>query len=137
MPAAAAMLTLTSPAAVMPAAAPAISRSSLAGLVLVVLLTCLLALPAAARAEPSAGRQLFEAHCAGCHLQGGNIIRRRKTLKLAALEREGIASQAAIAAIAAAGVGQMSGYGVVLGEDGPEAVAAWVWQQAQAGWPRG
>ncbi|MCP9888217.1 c-type cytochrome [Cyanobium sp. ATX 6A2] len=121
----------------MPAAAPAISRSSLAGLVLVVLLTCLLALPAAARAEPSAGRQLFEAHCAGCHLQGGNIIRRRKTLKLAALEREGIASQAAIAAIAAAGVGQMSGYGVVLGEDGPEAVAAWVWQQAQAGWPRG
>lgn len=124
------------PAAVLPAAAPAIPRSLLAGLVLVLLLTCLLALPAAARAEPIAGGQLFEAHCAACHLQGGNIIRRRKTLKLAALEREGIASQAAIAAIATAGVGQMSGYGEVLGEDGPEAVAAWVWQQAQAGWPR-
>jgi cytochrome c6 len=107
----------------------------LAGLAL--LLVSLLALPAAVAAEPSEGAQLFQAHCAGCHLQGGNIIRRRKTLKLAALEREGRASEAAIAAIAAGGVGQMSGYGAVLGEDGTAAVAAWVWQQAQAGWPRG
>jgi cytochrome c6 len=103
----------------------------------VLLVSVWLVLPAAARAEPAAGAQLFEAHCAGCHLQGGNIIRRRKTLKLAALEREGIASPEAIAAIAARGVGQMSAYGEVLGSGGSEAVAAWVWQQAQAGWPRG
>ena len=108
----------------------------LLALALALVLVALLALPAAVQAEPSSGARLFEAHCAGCHLQGGNIIRRGKTLKLAALERQGIASQAAIAAIAAAGVGQMSGYGEVLGEDGTEAVAAWVWQQAQAGWPR-
>lgn len=104
---------------------------------LALLFGCLLALPAAVCAEPAAGARLFEAHCAGCHLQGGNIIRRRKTLKLAALEREGIASPEAIAAIAAGGVGQMSAYGEVLGPGGSEAVAAWVWQQAQAGWPRG
>jgi cytochrome c6 len=108
---------------------------ALAGLVLA--LVALLGLPGAGRAEPGEGARLFEAHCAGCHLQGGNIIRRRKTLKLAALEREGIASEAAIAAIAAGGVGQMSGYGEVLGEQGVRAVAAWVWQQAEAGWPRG
>ena len=83
------------------------------------------------------GQQLFELHCAGCHVNGGNIIRRGKTLKLAALERQGVASAEAIAAIAAAGVGQMGGYGSVLGESGVEQVADWVWQQAQAGWPKG
>jgi cytochrome c6 len=30
----------------------------------------------------------------------------------------------------------MGGYGAQLGEGGADAVAAWVWQQAQAGWPR-
>lgn len=101
----------------------------------------LLVLPAGAAAAPAPaagdGAALFSAHCAGCHIHGGNIIRRGKTLKLAALERQGVASEQAIAAIAAAGVGQMGGYGAVLGEEGVEAVAAWVWQQAQAGWPRG
>ena len=82
------------------------------------------------------GGSLFSAHCAGCHLQGGNIIRRGKTLKLAALERNGVASPEAIAAVAATGVGQMGGYAGSLGEGGPEAVAAWVWQQALYGWPR-
>ena len=83
------------------------------------------------------GAQLFANHCAGCHVNGGNVIRRGRTLKLKALERNDIDSPGAIAAIAAAGIGQMGGYGEVLGEGGPEAVAAWVWQQAQAGWPRG
>ncbi len=83
------------------------------------------------------GAALFSQHCAGCHVNGGNIIRRGKTLKLAALERQGLASPEAIAAIAAAGVGQMGGYGTVLGEPGVEQVATYVWQQAQAGWPKG
>jgi len=83
------------------------------------------------------GAQLFEQHCAGCHVNGGNIIRRGKTLKLAALERQGLASEQAIAAIAAEGRGQMSGYAAVLGEQGSKEVAAWVWQQALANWPRG
>ena len=90
--------------------------------------------PAAAWAD---GSQLFSQHCAGCHVNGGNIIRRGKTLKLAALERQGLASAEAIAAIAANGVGQMGGYGAVLGEPGVEQVSAYVWQQALAGWPKG
>jgi cytochrome c6 len=83
------------------------------------------------------GAQLFENHCAGCHVNGGNIIRRGKTLQLKALERQGLASPEAIAAIAAQGVGQMSGYGAVLGDAGVAEVSAWVWQQALEGWPRG
>ena len=99
-------------------------------LLAMVLLGCAVA---PARAD---GGALFEQHCAGCHVNGGNIIRRGKTLKLAALERENRASEEAIAVIAAAGVGQMSGYGTVLGEQGTAEVAAWVWQQALAGWPK-
>ncbi len=82
------------------------------------------------------GGRLFQAHCVGCHVQGGNVIRRGKTLKLAALQRNGIDDPEAIATIAAAGIGRMGGYAEALGEGGPEAVAAWVWQQALEGWPR-
>ena len=82
------------------------------------------------------GGDLFANHCAGCHVNGGNIIRRGKTLRLAALERNGIHDAQRIAAIAAGGLGQMSGYGAVLGEGGPEAVATYVWEQAQLDWPR-
>lgn len=91
----------------------------------------------AARADANPlGAQLFNNHCAGCHVNGGNILRRNKTLKLAALKRQGLDSEAAIALIAAQGIGQMGGYADQLGPGGPEAVASWVWQQAQAGWPR-
>jgi cytochrome c6 len=55
---------------------------------------------------------------------------------LAALERNGITSPGAIATIAAQGRGQMSGYGAVLGDGGADAVAEYVWAQAQAGWPK-
>jgi cytochrome c6 len=82
------------------------------------------------------GAELFANHCAGCHIQGGNIIRRNKTLRLAALQRNGIDGPEAIAAIATAGLGQMSGYGDVLGGQGAQAVADYVWQQAQVDWPK-
>ena len=82
------------------------------------------------------GALLFSQTCAGCHVNGGNIIRRGKTLKLAALERQGLDSSEAIAGVIAAGIGQMSGYGPQLGEAGVEELADWVWQQAQQGWPR-
>ena len=110
-----------------------LSRWLRALLLSLVLLCGLLPVPAAWAGD---GASLFEAHCAGCHVHGGNIIRRGKTLKLVALERQDLASRQAIARIAATGIGQMSGYQSVLGDDGVEAVADWVWQQAQAGWPR-
>lgn len=93
--------------------------------------------PAWGESMPSlqmSGAQLFENHCVGCHLNGGNILRRGKTLKLAALQRQGIDGPEAIAKIAAAGQGQMSGYAKVLGVGGDQLVAAWVWEQALNEW---
>ena len=83
------------------------------------------------------GAALFQQHCAACHINGGNIIRRGKTLKLKALERQAIASVDAIAQIAREGVGQMSGYGDVLGPGGDQLVAEWIWDQAQNAWIQG
>ena len=83
-------------------------------------------------AAPAAdGAELF-----ANHVNGGNIIRRGNNLHLAALERNGIDGPERIAVIAAAGQGQMSGYAAVLGEGGAEAVAGYVWQQAQLDWPK-
>lgn len=104
------------------------------GLVAAVILIC----PARAQASSTAearGAKLFQQHCAGCHVHGGNVVRRGKTLKLAALNRAGLASPEAIARVANSGIGRMGGYGQVLGGDGAELVGAWVWQQAQQGWP--
>ena len=83
------------------------------------------------------GAELFSLHCAGCHLNGGNIIRRGKNLKLATLERRGLDSVEAIARIARDGAGQMSGYGDVLNEGGDLVVASWVLEQAQKAWIQG
>jgi cytochrome c6 len=102
---------------------------------LLISLSLAVATPAWAAAAPQ-GEQLFAQHCSGCHVNGGNIIRRGKTLKLAALQRQGIEGPEAIAAIAAGGIGQMGGYGAALGDGGAEAVAGYVWQQALADWPR-
>ena len=103
----------------------------LRGITALLLVLGLWASPVQAAAD---GAALFEAHCVGCHLNGGNIIRRGKTLQLKALERNGIHGPLEIAIIATEGRGQMSGYGDVLGEDGAEAVAEWIWQQAKQGW---
>jgi len=91
----------------------------------------------AAVVEASPGAALFEQHCAGCHINGGNIIRRGKNLKLKTLERDDLATVTAIAAIAREGRGQMSGYADVLGTDGDQLVAEWVLMQAQNAWIQG
>ena len=73
----------------------------------------------------------------GCHINGGNIIRRGKNLKLKTLERDDLATVTAIAAIAREGRGQMSGYADVLDADGDQLVAEWVLMQAQNAWTQG
>ena len=90
----------------------------------------------ASPAQLAEGGRLFANTCAGCHLNGGNIVRRDRTLKLKALQRRGIDGPEAIARIAAEGIGRMDGYAKVLGADGPEKVGAWVWKQALENWPR-
>jgi len=88
------------------------------------------------QALDSRGAHLFAQHCVGCHVNGGNVIRRGKTLRLAALKRAGLEGPEAIARVAALGQGQMGGYWTVLGDDGAAAVGAWVWDQALADWPK-
>ena len=85
----------------------------------------------------SQGEILFIENCAGCHINGGNIIRRNKTLKMSALKRNGIDNPEAIARIARLGVGSMNGYEKVLGEDGDIIVANWIWEQSQNAWVQG
>ena len=85
----------------------------------------------------NSGQELFSTHCSGCHLNGGNIIRRGKNLKLATLKRNGLDNQDAIAKIAREGIKSMSGYREVLGEKGDEKVAIWILEQAQNAWTHG
>ncbi len=80
------------------------------------------------------GESLFKHNCAGCHINGGNIIRRSKNLKITSLIRNGIENPEAIAKIARQGVGIMSGYEDELGDNGDQIVADWVWKQAQKAW---
>ncbi len=80
------------------------------------------------------GKDLFKNHCAGCHVNGGNIIRRSKNLKISSLKHNGFDSPEAIAKIAREGIGIMDGYNDKLGDNGDQIVANWIWEQAQKAW---
>ena len=80
------------------------------------------------------GKSIFENNCAGCHINGGNIIRRSKNLKISALKHNGINDPEAIAKIARQGIGIMDGYKDQLGENADQIVANWIWEQAQKAW---
>ena len=80
------------------------------------------------------GQNLFTNHCAGCHINGGNIIRRSKNLKISSLKNNGIDNPEAIAKIARKGIGIMDGYEDKLGDNGDQIVANWIWEQAQKAW---
>ena len=84
--------------------------------------------------ETDLGGDLFKANCAGCHVNGGNIIRRSKNLKISSLKRNGIDNPEAIAKIARQGIGIMSGYEDKLGVNGDKIVANWTLKQAQKAW---
>ena len=84
--------------------------------------------------EAGLGESLFKHNCAGCHINGVNIIRRSKNLKISSLKRNGIDNPEAIAKIARQGVGIMSGYEDELGDNGDQIVANWVLEQAQKAW---
>ena len=83
------------------------------------------------------GKDLFIQNCAGCHINGGNIIRRGKTLRLKHLKKNGLDDPQAIAKVAREGIGSMSGYKELLGEGGDQIVANWIWEQAQKAWTQG
>jgi cytochrome c6 len=80
------------------------------------------------------GAQIFEVNCAGCHINGGNIIRRGKNLKKKALKNNKMDSIDAIANIVANGKNNMSAYKDRLSEQEIQAVAIYVLEQAENNW---
>ncbi len=102
-------------------------------LLTLLLLTSSFTLPAIA-VETTDGAQIFSVHCAGCHINGSNIIRRGKNLKKPALKRYGMDSIEAIASIVTNGKNNMSAYKDRLTQDQIQSVAAYVLEQAETGW---
>lgn len=98
-----------------------------------ILLAIALNAPAIA-AEPANGAKIFSIECVGCHANGGNIIRRGKTLKQKALKRNGLDSIEAIAALVANGKNPMPAYKDRLSAEQIEEVAAYVLEKAQSNW---
>jgi cytochrome c6 len=91
----------------------------------------------AASSEPAGaatGAKVFEIHCAGCHLNGGNIVRRGKNLKLKTLQKNQMDSIVAIAEIVTNGKNNMSAYRDRLTEPQIQEVAAYVLKQAEQNW---
>lgn len=80
------------------------------------------------------GAKIFEVNCAGCHLHGGNIVRRGKNLKQKTLQKNKLDSVEAIASLVTHGKNNMPAYQDRLELAEIEAVANYVLQQAQAGW---
>lgn len=80
------------------------------------------------------GAKIFETNCAGCHINGGNIIRRGKNLKMNALKKNGMDSIAAITDIVTNGKNNMSAYKDRLTPQQIQEVSTYVLQQANNGW---
>lgn len=85
-------------------------------------------------ADLAHGAAVFETHCAGCHINGGNIVRRGKTLKLKALEQNQVNTLEAIADLVSNGKGNMSAYQTKLSAAEIQAVSAYVLDRAETGW---
>lgn len=80
------------------------------------------------------GAQIFELNCAGCHANGGNIIRRGKNLHMRALRRNHMDTVEAIAHIVTYGKRPMSAYGEKLSEQEIQDVSAYVLKRAEEDW---
>lgn len=85
-------------------------------------------------ADTANGAQIFSVHCAGCHINGGNIIRRGKNLKKQALKKYGMDSIEAITNIVTNGKSNMSAYKDRLSEQQILDVSAYVLEQAEKNW---
>ncbi|BAZ85818.1 cytochrome c6 PetJ [Dolichospermum compactum] len=84
--------------------------------------------------ETKNGAEIFSFHCAGCHINGENIIRRGKNLKKNALKRYKMDSLEAITAIVTNGKNNMSAYKDRLTPEEIKKVATYVLEQAEKDW---
>lgn len=84
--------------------------------------------------KPATAAEVFSANCAGCHINGSNIIRRGKNLKQKALKRYGMDSIANIANLVTNGKNIMPAYKDRLSEQQISDVAAYVLSQSENDW---
>ncbi len=77
---------------------------------------------------------LFTNNCAGCHINGGNIVRRGKNLKSKALKKFGMDSTDAIAQLVKNGQYAMPAYKGRLTEQQIYDISAYVLEQAKHDW---
>ena len=91
-------------------------------------------LPQPTLADTVDAAKIFEANCAGCHINGGNIIRRGKNLKIKALKKYKMDSVEAISQIVTYGKNNMSAYKERLSKSEIEAVSIYVLNQAENNW---
>ena len=107
---------------------------------IVIVLTIFFTIPEASviaettTASSELGAKVFKANCAGCHIKGGNIVRRGKNLKSKALRRNKVDTQEAVASLVTNGKGIMSAYGDKLTDAEIEAVSSYVLQRAAENW---
>jgi cytochrome c6 len=99
----------------------------------IALMTFTFARPALAD-DPAHGKQVFAANCASCHMGGKNLVNAAKTLSQADLEKYGMNSLDAIVTQVTKGKAAMPAFLGRLNADDIEDVAAYVFQQAEAGW---
>ncbi|MEK0178664.1 c-type cytochrome [Microcoleus anatoxicus] len=87
-----------------------------------------------ATANPATAAEVFSVNCAGCHSNGGNIIRRGKNLKQKALKKYKMDSIANIANLVTNGKNIMPSYKARLSEQQIIDVSAYVLSQAESDW---
>ncbi|MDJ0660050.1 MAG: c-type cytochrome [Crocosphaera sp.] len=80
------------------------------------------------------GSKIFTVHCAGCHPNGNNIIRRGKNLKLRALKRNKVDNLDAIINLVTYGKNNMSAYQETLTQNEIKVVSQYVLEQAINNW---
>ncbi|MBH8561073.1 c-type cytochrome [Nostoc sp. CENA67] len=102
-------------------------------LLVLLILTTAFTLPVSA-VDTANGTAVFSVHCAGCHINGGNIVRRGKNLKKKALKKYSMDSIEAITSIVTNGKSNMSAYKDRLTEQQIQDVAAYVLEQAEKDW---
>lgn len=91
---------------------------------------------AAPLGDLDSGAAIFKANCAGCHVNGGNIVRRGKNLKLKALHRNKVDTHEAVVSLVTNGKGIMSAYGDKLTPEQIADVSSYVLERAETGWKR-
>lgn len=84
-------------------------------------------------ADATKGAKVFAANCNACHLGGKNAVNPAKTLSKEDLEKYGKDSLDAIVTQVTNGAGAMPSF-ARLGKADIENVAAYVLEQAEAGW---